>query len=94
MPAIPLIVTFLLRKRIPITFVVSIIVATTLLCFWHHDYDLASDAQAALALIFIPIYVAAITSVIAAVVAAFVAVVKLLIRKMYDIANNELQATE
>lgn len=67
LPAIPLIAAFLLRKRIPITFVVSIIVATTLLGFWHHDYDLASDAQAAIGLVFIPIYATILTSVVAGI---------------------------
>jgi len=65
--AVPLIVTFLLRKKIPITFVASIIVATALLSFWHHNYDLASDAQAAIGLIFIPMYAAKITGVIAVI---------------------------
>jgi hypothetical protein len=68
LPAIPLIVAFLLRKWIPITFFLSIIVATTLLGFWHHDYDLASDAQAAIGLVFIPIFAAMITSVVAGII--------------------------
>jgi hypothetical protein len=68
LPATPLIVAFLLRKWIPVSFVSSIIVATTLLGFWHHNYDLASDAQAALGLIFIPIYTTMITSVVAGIV--------------------------
>jgi len=68
LPAIPLIVAFLLRKWIPITFFLSIIVATTLLGFWHHNYDLASDAQAAIGLIFIPIYTTILTSVVAGII--------------------------
>jgi hypothetical protein len=67
LPAIPLIAGFLLRKWIPITFCLSIIVVTTLLGFWHHDYDLASDAQAAIGLIFIPIYATMLTSVVAGI---------------------------
>lgn len=68
--AIPLVVTFLHRKWIPITFVVSMIVATALLSYWHHNYDLASDAQAAIGLVFIPIYVAMITGVVAGIIGA------------------------
>lgn len=68
LPAIPLAVTFLLRKRIPVTFVLSIIVATTLLCLWHHNYDLASDAQAAIGLMFIPIMATMLTSVVAGII--------------------------
>jgi len=64
LPAIPLILGLSLRKRIPITFAVSVIMATLMLWFWHHDYDLVSDAQAAVGLVFIPIYVAVITIVI------------------------------
>jgi hypothetical protein len=68
LPAIPLIVAFLLRKWIPITFFLSIIVATALLGFWHHNYDLASDAQAAIGLIIIPIIATMITSVVAGII--------------------------
>jgi hypothetical protein len=68
LPAIPLIAAFLLRKRIPVSFVSSIIVVTALLGFWHHDYDLASDAQAAIGLIFIPIYTTILTSVVAGII--------------------------
>jgi hypothetical protein len=68
LPAIPLAVAFLLRKWIPVTFVLSIIVATALLGFWHHDYDLASDAQAAIGLVFIPIIATMITSVVAGII--------------------------
>ncbi|MEI7945353.1 MAG: hypothetical protein WCJ02_01590 [bacterium] len=67
LPAIPLAAVFLLRKWIPVTFVLSIIVATALLGFWHHNYDLASDAQAAIGLIFIPIIATMITSVVAGI---------------------------
>jgi hypothetical protein len=36
--------------------VISTLVALTMLAYWHNDNDLAADAQAALSLIFIPIY--------------------------------------
>ena len=68
LPAIPLIAAFLLRKWIPVTFVLSIIVATALLGFWHHNYDLASDAQAAIGLVIIPIMATMITSAVAGIV--------------------------
>jgi hypothetical protein len=87
--AIPLVVSFLLRKWIPITFVVSIIVATALLSFWHHDYDLASDAQAAIGLAFIPIFAAIITGVVAAIAG----VLEFLIRRRKPVANQASHAT-
>ena len=68
LPAIPLVVAFLLRKWIPVTFVLSVIVATALLGFWHHNYDLASDAQAAIGLVIIPIMATMITSAVAGIV--------------------------
>jgi hypothetical protein len=39
--------------------VISTLVALTMLGYWHHDNDLAADAQAAISLIFIPIYAGA-----------------------------------
>ena len=86
LPAIPLVAAFLLRKRIPVTLFVSIIAATALLVFWHHDYDLRSDAQAAIGLIFIPMYAAAIT----AIVAGLVGVIELLIRRDRKVAPKKL----
>ena len=77
LPAIPLVVVFLLRKWLPVTFAMSIFVATSLLIFWHHNYDIASDAQAAIGLIFIPFYATLIT----AVVSGFTAVIEFLIRR-------------
>ena len=68
LPAIPLIAAFLLRKWIPVTFFLSIILATALLGFWHHNYDLASDAQAAIGLVIIPIMATMITSAVAGIV--------------------------
>jgi len=67
LPATPLIATYLRRRRNPVTFVISVIIATVLLSYWHHNYDLASDAQAAIGLVFIPIYAAVITGVGAAI---------------------------
>ena len=37
---------------------VSTLVALSMLAYWHHDNDLSADAQAALTLVFIPIYAA------------------------------------
>jgi hypothetical protein len=87
--AVPLVVTFLIRKWIPITFVVSIIVATVLLSFWHHNYDLASDAQAAIGLIFIPMFAATITGVVAAVIG----VIEFLIRKGRNLPTTASSTT-
>ena len=67
LPAVPLIAAFLFRRWVPVTFRVSAFAATGLLVFWHHNYDLASDAQAAIGLVFIPIYAAVITGVGAAI---------------------------
>jgi hypothetical protein len=77
LPAIPLIVVLLLRKWLPVTFAVSIFVATSLLVFWHHNYNIASDARAAIGLIFIPVYATLIT----AVVSGFTAVIEFFIRR-------------
>ena len=41
------------------------LVAWAMLIYWHHDNDLAADAQSALTLIFIPLYAAAIAAVAA-----------------------------
>lgn len=88
LPAIPLMVAFLLRKRIPVTLSVSIIVATALLAYWHYDYDLRSDAQAAIGLIFIPMYAAAIT----AIVTGLFGVIEFLIRRNRRNANNDVHS--
>ncbi len=42
---------------------ISTLVAVAMLGYWHHDNDLAADAQAAISLIFIPIYAAALALV-------------------------------
>ena len=67
--SIPLVAAFLLRMWIPVTFFVSIIVATALLVFWHHDYDLASDAQAAIGIVLMTLYVTLITGIISGSIA-------------------------
>ena len=85
LPAIPLACAWLLRKRIPVTPVVSIILATALLVFWHHDYDLRSDAQAAVGLVVIPMYVAIITGV----VAGFSGLIEFLIRRSRRFPTNK-----
>lgn len=87
LPAIPLIATYLRRRRNPITFVIAVIVVTVLLSYWHHNYDLASDAQAAIGLVFFPIYAAVITGVSAAVLGR----IESFIRKR--IANQASQTT-
>jgi hypothetical protein len=38
------------------------VTAFVMLAYWHHDNDLAADAQSALTLVFIPLYVAAIAA--------------------------------
>jgi hypothetical protein len=64
-PAIPLCVAFLLRKRAPITYGVSVIVATVLLALFHYHYDLRVDPGIGL-VVMIPA-IAAVTGVIALV---------------------------
>jgi len=78
LPAIPLIVAFGQRRRLPSTLPVCLATVTVLLIYWHHDYDLASDAQAALGLIFIPIYALGLTTAVGAGSAA----VELLVRRL------------
>lgn len=79
LPALPLIAMFWLRKRLPITFAIACLVATGLLVAWHHNYDLAADAQAAIGLVFIPIYAALLTGLAAGITA----VVELIIKKVH-----------
>jgi len=43
--------------------VFSTLVAIVMLGYWHHDNDLAADAQAAISLIFIPIYTSGLSLV-------------------------------
>jgi hypothetical protein len=57
-PAIPLILALWLGKRGQWALVFSFLATTVGLVAMHHDYDLASDAQAAIGLIAIPIFVA------------------------------------
>ena len=61
LPAIPLILALWVGKRARWALAGSFLVATVLLVHWHHDYDLASDAQAAIGLLFIPMYTNALT---------------------------------
>ena len=82
LPALPLIASFWLRKHLPFTFLTAGLVATVLLVAWHHNYDLAADAQAAIGLVFIPIYAALITGVAAGITAG----AEWLIRKARDSA--------
>ena len=67
---IPAVVVFgaAVLSRPPFYFpvVISTLVAIAMLGYWHHDNDLAADAQAAISLIFIPIY-AAVLSLVAGV---------------------------
>ena len=67
LPALPLIAAFLLRKSIPITFILSKFVAMALLVYGHYDNDLTSSSTAVVSLIIIPIEVAVITSAVAGV---------------------------
>jgi hypothetical protein len=82
LPSIPLVVAFLARKWIPLTASLSFIVATFFLVLWHHDYDLASDAQSAIGLLVIPLYVTLITFIIS----GFIAGMELLIRRKRKIS--------
>lgn len=76
-PAVPLIAAFLFRKWIPITFLLSIIVVTTLLGYAHYNNDLTSGSTAAISLVIIPVYVTVITSVVAGVIG----IVEFLVRR-------------
>ncbi len=63
----PLVLVWWMRGRLRITCIASFVTTTVLLCFLHHDYDLASDAQAAIALLFFPIVAAVLTAAVAAI---------------------------
>ena len=65
--AAPLVLVWWMRARLRVTWIVALVTATVLLCFLHHDYDLASDAQAAIALLFFPIIAAVLTAAVAAI---------------------------
>jgi hypothetical protein len=41
--------------------VISTLIAIIMLGYWHHDNDLTADAQAAITLVFIPIYAAGLS---------------------------------
>jgi hypothetical protein len=55
--AAPLILSIYALKRPAIPFISAFVTVTVASVFFHSGYDLASDAQAAVGLIFIPIYV-------------------------------------
>lgn len=61
MAAIPLIFIYLLKKHIPITFIISLLLSIFLLCLWHHR-GIIQDAQALMVFIIYPIYNIVITS--------------------------------
>lgn len=84
LPAVPLIAAFLLRKSIPITFILAKFVTITLLVYWHYDNDLMSGSTAAISLIVIPIFVTAITSTVAGVIGT----IEFLIRRNRQAANT------
>ncbi len=69
LPAIILVVAYAFRARAPIAFAVSLISTSSLLLYWHHDYDLSADAQAGLGFVFFPLYTFAIAGAVYAVVA-------------------------
>lgn len=53
-PAVILVLSIYSSKKYAIPFLSTFLVLTTITLFLNHDYDLASDAQAAIGLIFIP----------------------------------------
>ncbi|HEY8241658.1 MAG TPA: hypothetical protein VIH35_09435 [Kiritimatiellia bacterium] len=55
----PLLPVWWLRKVIPVTWYLTLATVTAALVWLHHDYDLASDAQAAIGLLFFPVLAAA-----------------------------------
>lgn len=65
--AVPMVLCILYWKHVRVTFFISFAITTGLLIYFHHDYDVAADAQAAIGLVFIPLYTAAITTVFSGV---------------------------
>jgi len=63
--AIPMILCIRYWQYVPVTFYICLVTTTGLLIYYHHDYDLAADAQAAVGLVFIPLYTVGITMAIA-----------------------------
>ena len=53
----PLLLAWFLRKRLPVTWYLTFAAVTGLICLLHHDYDLAADAQAAIALVIFPFFI-------------------------------------
>jgi hypothetical protein len=76
-PAGPLILAWWLRGKLPVTWILSLLTATALLCWIHHDYDLSEDAQSAIGLVIFPFLVAVPT----ALVAVISGIVEALVRK-------------
>ncbi|MFC1453717.1 hypothetical protein ACFLQL_00905 [Verrucomicrobiota bacterium] len=75
--AVPMVLCFLFWKHVRVTFFISFAITTVLLIYFHHNYDVAADAQAAIGLIFIPIYTALITTAVSGVFG----LIELLIRR-------------
>ena len=65
--AIPSVICLRYWKHVPATFFISLVITTVLLVYFHHDYDLAADAQAAIGLFFIPLYTAAVTIIVSGI---------------------------
>lgn len=55
-PAVLLAVSICTSKKHAFPFILTFVTLTVVSVYYNHDYDLASDAQAAIGLIFIPIY--------------------------------------
>lgn len=69
-PAFPLIVAIIYRRRLPATLAACVVAVTAVLTYWHHDYDVSADAQAAIGLVVIPFYALGLTTAVGAVSAA------------------------
>ena len=65
--AIPMLLCLRYWKHIPVTCFISLAITTGLLIYFHHDYNVAADAQAGIGLFFIPLYTAAITTAVSGV---------------------------
>jgi len=62
LPSIPPILAALIGKKGTLAFILSLVISISFLAYYHHDYDLASDAQAAVGLVFIPVYATSIST--------------------------------
>jgi len=90
LPAIPIIATIWLGRMGRIALVLSLLTATSFLVFWHHDYDVASDAQAAIGLIVIPILACGPTVLAAAVGVG----ISFGLTRIREVANQRMQRTD